>query len=255
MQATAIHDTATTSDTTSAANELTTMTQETGRELRDRLKLEPRTIQRAWLRLFGESFDVNRVCTFEEVAAIESEYLSEKEKNKRAKAVRKIEAGVSPGQKVVPVTTLTTGKKWLLWACLALSLGCSVPNMLSIMEAIKGSEFQAWVLTSAFTIAPFLLIGYGVRGVLHVVVYMVIGVEVFCNAAGFYGGMTGLSHSLYTTPTMFLHMVTSMTNSGNEGTALILSICMAVCIALLAVVPVYEIGKISRETGIKTDKK
>ena len=221
---------------------------ETGTQLRERLRVKERAFQGMWKRTLGYSFNANKICTPEEIAAMEGKYIGKKMKRVGRKAA----------SNVVPPTAVErenkepeTGmiqpknrfKKALLWGCLSLSLGCSVPNMLSIMEAIKGDEVHAIILTAAFTIAPFLLIGYGVSGALHMVVYVVIGVEVFCNAAGFYGGMTGLSHSLYTAPTMFLHMVTSMTNSGNEGTALLLALCMAICIALLAIAPVYELRK------------
>lgn len=134
-------------------------------------------------------------------------------------------------------------KQWLLWLCLVLSLACSVPNMFSIMVAIKGNEVLAAIVTATFTVAPLLLIAYGIKGWQKAVAYVPIAVEIFCNSAGFYGGMTGLQHSLYVEPTKFLHMVTTMTNSGNEGTAFILSISLAICISALAIVPVYQLEK------------
>lgn len=251
MGATQIRDTSMDYDTTDTP----TTGEETGRELRDRRGDSSRNIERRWPRLFGVPFSVYDTYDAETIATYEAAYPIQNNdvKLKRPYPVRIPKAGSTPGAKALPV--VSPGKKWLLWLCFALSAACSIPNMFSVMEAIKGNEILAGIVTAAFTIAPFLLIGYGVRGASHLVVYVVIGVEVFCNAAGFYGGMTGLSHSLYTAPTLFLHMVTSMTNSGNEGTALLLAMFMAICIALLAVVPVYEIGKNHRETGIKTDKK
>jgi GIY-YIG catalytic domain len=149
--------------------------------------------------------------------------------------------------KAAPAPKVARGNFWLLWLCLAFSVASSVPNMYSVMIAIKGDWRLAGIVTAAFTIAPFLLIAYGVNPIQRIVVYAVICIEVFCNAAGFFGGMTGLGHSLYVEPTTFLHMVTSMTNSANEPTAFILAVCMAVGISLLAIVPVYELGKIGRK--------
>jgi hypothetical protein len=244
MNVTTQNDNATSDQTTT----MPTMAGETGRDLCERRgELSGnarRNIERRWLSLFGMSFSVFEMYDPETVAKYEAAFpLDLKSMRLKRTAPVRIAAGKPPTPNEVSVEPLPTGKKWLLWACFALSASCSIPNMFSVMEAIKGNEVLAAIVTSAFTVAPFLLIGYGVRGASHLVVYVVIGVEVFCNAAGFYGGMTGLSHSLYTAPTLFLHMVTSMTNSGNEGTALLLAFFMAICIALLAVVPVYELGK------------
>lgn len=134
-------------------------------------------------------------------------------------------------------------KTWPLWLCLSFSMGCSIPNMVWVAHQLKADIIQAYLVTAAFTVAPFLLLYYGVRKWLKWVPYVPVLAEVICNAAGFYGGMTGLGKGLYVTPTPFLHMFTSMVNSGNEGTALLLSLFFAVCIALLAVVPVIELEK------------
>lgn len=229
------------------ANTVAQASGETGKQLRERLRVKERAFQTMWKRTFEYAFNANKICTPEEIEVMEGKYKDKIRMKRVSKSA--VSNVVPPIEAKVDVPGTIEGKKsplkiLLLWGCLALSLGCSVPNMLSIMEAIKGDFSHAIVLTAAFTIAPFLLIGYGVRRPLHLVVYAVIGVEVFCNAAGFYGGMTGLSHSLYTAPTLFLHMVTSMTNSGNEGTAFLLAVCMAVCIALLAIVPVHEIRRV-----------
>jgi len=53
--------------------------------------------------------------------------------------------------------------------------------------------------------------------------------------------LTGLEHSLYVAPTKFLHMVTTMTNSANEPTALLLSLFFSVGIAMLAIAPVENL--------------
>jgi ABC-type transporter Mla maintaining outer membrane lipid asymmetry permease subunit MlaE len=115
--------------------------------------------------------------------------------------------------------------------------------MYGVMAAVKGNQALTGMATAAFTIAPFLLILARVRGWWYGVIYLVVGVEVFCNCAGFYGGLTGLQHSLYVEPTTFLHMVTTMTDSANEPTALLLSVFFSVAIAALAIAPVENLKK------------
>lgn len=149
--------------------------------------------------------------------------------------------GEIPAAKVLPGVSKKTALP--LWLCLALSAGCSVQNMLWVAHQLKGDITQAWAVTAAFTVAPFLLLYYGVGKWWRWVPYVPIVAEVLCNAASFYGGMTGLGHGHIVRPTKFLHMFTTMTNSGNEGTALLLSAFFAVCIALLAIVPVVELEK------------
>jgi hypothetical protein len=161
----------------------------------------------------------------------------------KAKQVRK--QSETPKKKQVEATPATVAAQHpgLLWVCLALSLGCSIPNMYWVMFQLKASMAQAYIVTGAFTIAPILLIAYGVRGWYRAVPYVVLLAEAMCNAAGFYGGMTGLGHSLYLEPTKFLHMITSMFNTGNHGTALAVSVFFAICIAALAVAPAAQLSK------------
>lgn len=240
------------------ANEQDATGQETGRQLRERLRVKERAFQTMWKRTFDYSFRANETCTPDEVAVMEMKYAgkggNKKENLMRAEptAVRN-KAGKTPASNVEPVVPAIQveqiqavskqGSPLLLWSCLLLSLACSIPNMYEVALAMKGNVVLAGLVTAAFTIAPFLLIAYGIKGPLQYAAYVPILVEIFCNSAGFFGGMTGLSHSLYIKPTPFLHMVTSMTNSANGPTAFLLAGCMAACIAILAIVPVYLIEK------------
>jgi hypothetical protein len=231
----------------SDANEYAQASPETGTQLRERLRVKERTFQAMWKRTFGYSFRANETCSMFEVATMEAKYPQKtgikKEQLKRVKAGKVPVSNEVPEQPSLNLKAAGSGNVALLWGCLVLSLACSVPNMYGIAMAMKGNYILAILVTAAFTVAPFLLIGYGIKGWLRYAAYIPIGVEIFCNSAGFFGGMTGLSHSLYIEPTVFLHMVTSMTNSANEPTAFILSVSMAVCIAILAIVPVHEIEK------------
>lgn len=206
-----------------------------------------RTFQKQFAKLCGRPFAAKSVCSPDEVAKIREKYPVRKlkvEAYKAAVPVANEQPGIAlPLPKKAFFSAFKPRKNMLLWLCLVLSLACSVPNMFSIMVAIKGNEVLAAIVTATFTVAPLLLIAYGIKGWQKTIAYVPIAVEIFCNSAGFYGGMTGLQHSLYVEPTKFLHMVTTMTNSGNEGTAFILSISLAICISALAIVPVYQLEK------------
>ena len=198
----------------------------------DRKKID--AVRKQWARTFGTPFSKAHVPTSEEVAVL---FPSAKQEASKPQVNEK--AAIVKRSKIIEAVKRT----WLLWLCLALSVGSSAPNMLWVIEQVKGAGGVAYAVTGALTIAPFLLIAYGVKGLSRWAVYAVIAVEIFCNTASFYGGLTGLSGSMFTAPTTFLHMVTSMTNSGYEGTALLLSISMAAAISALAIVPVNELGK------------
>jgi len=200
-----------------------------------------RTIEAArkqWSRTIGGQFSRTYVPTEAEIFVIFG-------KGQKPKQEEKPEPAKAPTPKLIqkqepkPIRL----NKPLLWVCLSLSLGCSVPNMFDVMFAIKESAWRAGIVTASLTISPFLLIGARVGKLANVAAYLVIGFEVFCNAAGFYGGMTGLNKGLFVAPSKFLHMVTSMVNKPYEGTALVLSLFMAACIAVLAAVPVYNLRK------------
>ena len=233
-------------------NDATMTRQETQGDLRLRLGVTPRTMQRHWRKAFGESYDTKAYATRSQVATMEALF-SGGEITAVVKGVYKGESKRRPDAKVCPVLhppkpepepeKPSHTKTWALWITLALSLGCSVPNMYEITLAIKGSEIKAVFVTAAFTISPFLLIVSGIGRVAHVAAYLVICLEVFCNAASFYGGMTGLSTSAFIAPTTFLHMVTSMIDRPYEITALVISLMMAAGIAVLATVSVYNLQK------------
>lgn len=148
-----------------------------------------------------------------------------------------------PTPKTQAVTAPKIGRVWLLWLCLAMAVSATTPNMFWVMLQVKGSTWIAAITTLVFTIAPFLLVGYGVKGLAKAAVYAVVCIEVFCNTASFYGGLTGLAHGNFVSPTTFLNMAATMVNRSYEGTALFLSLSMACGIATLAIVPVYIIGK------------
>lgn len=195
-------------------------------------------VRKKWSRTIGGQFDRTYIPT-------EAEILLLFGKGQKPKPEVKPEPAKAPTpkhmQKQEPKPMGIN--KALLWLCLALSLGCSIPNMFDVVFAIKESAWRAGVVTAALTVSPFLLIGSRVGKVADIAAYLVIGFEVFCNAAGFYGGMTGLNKALFVAPSKFLHMVTSMVNKPYEGTALVLSLFMAACIAMLAAVPVYNLRK------------
>ena len=249
---------ATYNDATDAPTDDAPMRRETSDELRTRLGLLPRTMQRRWKEAFAESYDARAIPTEYQVSVMESLASGDGAKVRRNPA--KVNTGeVSKPEVKAPPVALPDNKSpnpeqqkttaplqintWALWICLAFSLACSVPNMLEITFAMKGSGVKAGLLTAAFTISPFLLIASGIGRVAHISAYVVIALEVMCNASAFYGGLTGLEKGAFVQPTTFLHMITSMINKPYEPTAFAISIIMAVCIAVLAVVPVHFLSK------------
>lgn len=226
----------------------------TGAELRVRMGANERAFQARWKRNFGYAFNARRICTPEEVLQIEALYSDNVVRPSREHVTNKAcdNYKVENPSSNVAAGFLETGNGEVepqekqahpafLWVTLALSMAVSVPNMFGIMSVVKENFWLAALTTGAFTIAPFALIMAKVSRGWYVVIYAIISIEVFCNCAGFYGGLTGLEHSLYVTPTKFLHMVTTMTNSANEPTALLLSLFFSVGIAMLAIAPVENL--------------
>ena len=135
---------------------------------------------------------------------------------------------------------------WPMYVVMLLAAGTTMPNMYSVTLAIKANETLAALFTGCFTVAPFLLIYAGVRGFAGwLAVSFIILIEIFCNTAGIYGGLTGLNHSNFIAPTNFLHMATGFAfDSAYEPTARAIAGFMAVGIAILMVISVKEIKKI-----------
>ena len=135
---------------------------------------------------------------------------------------------------------------WPMYVVMLLAAGTTMPNMYSVTLAIKANETLAALFTGCFTVAPFLLIYAGVRGFAGwLAVSFIILIEIFCNTAGIYGGLTGLNHSNFIAPTNFLHMATGFAfDSAYEPTARAIAGFMAVGIAVLMVISVGEIRKI-----------
>jgi len=237
-----------------ATTAVATARHENSDELRARLGLSPRTMQRRWKASFAESYDAKRFPTQYQISVMESLASggSVKVRSTPAKVnTGKVESLPEVNEPPVmlstehntPVQAQKSIRPWALWVCLAFSLACSIPNMFEIALAMKGSWVKALLLTSAFTVSPFLLLGSGIGKIAHYAAYVVISLEVMCNASAIYGGLTGLETSVFVKPTTFLHMITSMVNKPYEPTALVISLIMAICIAVLAVVPVHFLSK------------
>jgi hypothetical protein len=199
------------------------------------------TVRKRFKSLFpGEPFSQDRQLTDAEASVLFAKELGRKYTRKKPEYING-HAPERPAEK-----TRKTSRNFraaFLWLCLLLSLLSSVPNMYGIILAIKGNSALAWINTAAFTVAPFLLIGAGVKNIGKAVPFVIIALEVFCNTTGFYQGMTGLENSLFIRPNLFLNTVTTMLNSAYEPTAFLVSLFMAACIALLAIVPANELRK------------
>lgn len=130
---------------------------------------------------------------------------------------------------------------WQLWTVLIFSLGCSVPNMYSVALQMKDTPELAAAITLTFTIAPLLLLISNSRTA-RMAAFIPIGVEVFANAVGYFGGLLRISvGSDEIRPGKFLHLVANMFGTDYRPTALFLAILFAASIAALSIISAHNI--------------
>lgn len=135
-------------------------------------------------------------------------------------------------------------RRWPLWVALAITAGASVPNMVEVTIAMKGSSLVAWSMTGVFTLIPGLLIAARLRGLLWgLVVVGVMGYTAFCNASAVFGGLTALDKGYILHPTVFLEAVTNMLNTDYLNTARALSGFMALLIGAIEYVSFKNLSK------------
>lgn len=151
-----------------------------------------------------------------------------------------------PSKEAAPQGNLKTDKprRWPLWIALVITAGASVPNMVEVTEAMKGSSLVAWAMTGVFTLIPGLLIAARLRGFLWgLVVVGVMGYTAFCNASAIFGGLTALDKGYILRPTVFLEAVTNMLNTDYLNTARALSGLMALLIGGIEFVAFKNLSK------------
>lgn len=154
-----------------------------------------------------------------------------------------VEDSLKPLPNVAGVTDYPANK-WPLWAAFAITACASVPNMVEVTTAIKGSSTVAYALTAAFTIVPFLLVYSKAKGRFVIgVVISIMAYTAFCNAASIFGGLTALDSGYIVQPTVFLEAVTNMLNTPYISTARALSGCMALIIGCIEYVAFKGIAK------------
>jgi hypothetical protein len=124
-----------------------------------------------------------------------------------------------------------------------ITAGASVPNMIEVTTAMKGSGLVAWSLTACFTFVPFLLIMARVGGWGWPVVIGVMAYTCFCNTAAIFGGLTALDSGYILKPTVFLEAVTNLLNTDYMGTARALSFLMALLIGCIEFVAFKNLSK------------
>lgn len=135
-------------------------------------------------------------------------------------------------------------RRWPLWVALIITAGASIPNMVEVTTAIKGSNLVAWAMTGVFTLIPGLLIAARLRGFLWgSVVVGVMGYTAFCNASAIFGGLTALDKGFVLQPTVFLEAVTNMMNTPYLETARALSALMALLIGAIEYVAFKNLSK------------
>jgi hypothetical protein len=124
-----------------------------------------------------------------------------------------------------------------------ITAGASVPNMVEVTTAMKGSGLVAWSLTACFTFVPFLLIMARVGGWAWPVVIGVMGYTAFCNTAAIFGGLTALDSGYILKPTVFLEAVTNLLNTDYMGTARALAFLMSLLIGCIEFVAFKNLAK------------
>jgi hypothetical protein len=239
-----------------AANGAANSTQETGGALRVRLGVQPRTFQKVWKRTFGYAFESGRIVTPSELQAMEEKYLKQIEEKPepkpRAKAQPKAVCHTAKDsmshEEQVPVNVsapqkVATMRRWPLWAALIITAGASVPNMVEVTTAIKGSGLVAWSLTACFTFVPFLLIMARVGGWAWPVVIGVMAYTCFCNTAAIFGGLTALDTGYILKPTVFLEATTNLLNTDYLNTARVLAFLMSVLIGWIELVSFKKLAQ------------
>ena len=125
-------------------------------------------------------------------------------------------------------------RKWWQTALLALLMlapaAASVQNMYHVTHDIGGDWFAAVCLTAVFSAAPFMFVLSEVKSrATGALVAFMVAYEAFCNVSRIYGGLTGFGKGGF--PTRFLGLVTDIFNAGTHGTALVLSVIMAILAA------------------------
>lgn len=134
-------------------------------------------------------------------------------------------------------------RRWPLWAALAITAGASVPNMVEVTTAIKGSGLVAWSLTACFTVVPFLLIMARVGGWAWPVVIGVMAYTCFCNTAAIFGGLTALDSGYILKPTVFLEATTNLLNTDYLNTARVLAFLMSLLVGWIELVSFKKLAQ------------
>lgn len=225
------------------ANEMANQSGETGEQLRERLRVAPRTFQKRWKSVLGYAFSSRKICTIEEIEKMEDAY--------SAKGLKRVEtrnnARSQPGDKVrpaaipvkqeaeLPETTtkappFSVSKRAILVIIMAAPALASVQNMGIVMNDIMHDRFAAVLLTITFAIAPFAFVLSGISGgVFTVLTGVLIGIEAFANTVRLYGGLTGFGAT--GNPTRFLGIVCELFNSGTYQTAVFMAVSLSIVAA------------------------
>jgi hypothetical protein len=227
----------------------------TAKDLGESTGVKPDTFRMRWNKLretkpehFACSFDVNAP-----LSPVQIECLLNAGKNQMPQLSKKpIENSVldnpapaaTVGAVIKPTANPSGLTKWPLWAAFIITAGASIPNMVEVTQAIKGSGLVAWSLTFAFTLSPFLLILSRAKGLFKwAVVIGVMGYTAFCNTASIFGGLTSLDKGYIMHPTVFLEAVTNMMNTDYLNTARTLAALMALLIGAIEFVAFKNLAK------------
>ena len=211
---------------------------------------KPDSVRVKATRTFGTAYGQTSVLSAEEWAILYG--TGKKEPATRSEKIKRVLNKPVEANESSPVLETQGGKpqpqtrKGWQTALLALLMlapaAASVQNMYHVTHDISGDWFAAVCLTAVFSAAPFMFVLSGVKSrATGALVFFMVLYEAFCNVSRIYGGLTGFGKGGF--PTRFLGLVTDIFNAGTHGTALVLSVIMAILAAGTFYAAYSEINK------------
>ena len=219
---------------------------ETQAQLRDRLGINPRTMQRRWLATFGASFCSQDVATPEQIATMEAvfsgqkvEVVSKPMATKTAQIV--VESTADDEVKASDTDQIQAPNKAYVYLPLIAASVASIKNMWLICYHLSDGDMIASIaLTAVFAGSAMSFILSNMSGPwLKAVVYLLLIFEAFTNTTGVYYGLLGRTGA----PTRFLGMVTDILQSGTHWTAIGLGVAMAILIGAVQIISIKSLIK------------
>jgi len=217
---------------------------ETCDELRERMGIKVRTMQRRWRDVFGVPYSARKIATLAEVAEIERLYKKHFRPAQRKKAEKPVFAPVLKAAKKVEINW----RKLPVFACFIIPTGASISNTINVSHSLSGSAVTGLFITGVASLTAILMIFGRVRNFFSwVVVAITLAFEAFCNAVTVFKSlMQSMAYGLSTVigkPSEFLDMVATFTGKDHHDTGVALAVFTAAMICIVQVAALYELKK------------